>query len=719
MGDKRYIKRVKNDLNEEHLEIQEIIAGNKDTYHQIIDRYKDKLFAVAYHMSATEEEAEKLIEHGFIMVYKNLLKYDDSLLFSDWLYEQFISILGEKKERAQQAKLPFHNPHYIEMEEAIHSLEYEAKFQFLLINLLSFTPDKLSVLIGTDKEQLEENYSHSFKHIRRSTLSNDLRQEAEDCPSVEELTIHFDGKSSHEKEPSMNDHLEFCPGCREVLQSLKQEKSILEKVLEYPKLDESFNDQVLGKLVPFVPEKPKQRTWKYQLSVLGLLGATFLFSVFIGPALKPLATLVSSYMEHGPIYNVWTEGTYAVTDKEITLEVTKVEIDSLYMAVYYEISREGVEPETFPFEDVDFYSYNPFQFVDEYGKQYPIEATVPEHVRVARRVADGEENERPYYLIKMPEELPDKFSLKLNFSKLQGQYGKWNLEIPIRYDKVVDTAVTVALNKEMNIAGKIDVELIDATYSKNGSRLRYNVNHTKEEEERLIELLKKHDQEYRIQEIIQGRHVGVHVTTEDEEFVLPNFFMSDMMNMEQNEQVETYYSHYYMDIQYHQLKGKLENPMDELYLKIMGVSYQEPAFFSMEVPLKETDTTPLEGTINSFKLLDYTITPVKDGSGKIYKYTLIINGESQESGMNGDIGWNLSDGSGNYIPTEGWYHHEDMQKEGAKKLLHVELIPNENLGEFPETLVIKADYIYTQYNDLEGQKFPLFNAEENNESESD
>ncbi|TYS70926.1 hypothetical protein FZC76_03260 [Sutcliffiella horikoshii] len=706
----------------ESLEIKEIVAGNKDTYHQIINRYKDKLFAIAYHMSASEAEAEKLIEEGFIKVYQDLEIYDDSIFFADWLYERFISIIGVKKDTTQQAKLPFHNPHYVEMEEALHSLAPEAKFQFLLVKLLGFTSDKLTGLIGTSKKEVEENYLNSLKQIRLSTLSDDIQHAGAECYGVEELSQHFDGKLNEEKEQSVKDHLEFCPDCREVLQLLKQEESTLERVLEYPKLNESFNDKVLSRLTPYVPPKPKHRTWKYQFSVVGIVGAIFLFSVIILPTLKPLASMVSTYMEHGTIYNVWTEGTYAVTDKEITLEVTKVEIDSLYMAIYYEISREGEEPpKTYPFEDVDFYSYNPFQFVDEFGKQYPFEATIPEHIRYARRVEDknGEEKERPYYLIKMPEKLPDEFSLKVNFSRLQGEYGKWNLEIPIRFDKIEDTAVTIQLDKEMTIADKIVVELLDATYSKNGSRIRYTIDYTQEEEARLRELLKEHDQEYRMQEIIQGRHVGLNVTTEDEKFVLPNFFMSHMMNSGQNEPVELYHSHYYMDTQHHQLGGKLENPMEELYIQMMGVSYQEPAFFSMEIPLKETEATPLEGKIHSYKLLDYSLTPVKDHTGDVSKYTLIINGESQQSGVNGDIGWNLTDKSGNYIHTEGWYHHEDMHKEGPKRLLHVDIVPDYEQGEFPGNIVINADYIYTHYNDIEGQKFPLFNEVEMQDGETD
>ena len=52
-------------------------------------------------------------------------------------------------------------------------------------------------------------------------------------------------------------------------------------------------------------------------------------------------------------------------------------------------------------------------------------------------------------------------------------------------------------------------------------------------------------------------------------------------------------------------------------------------------------------------------------------------------------------------------------------MLHVDIVPHGSQDEFPENLVIKADYIYTHYNEKEWEKIPLFDEEEKNDSESE
>ncbi|WP_053073786.1 sigma factor [Bacillus sp. LL01] len=702
-------------MNEESLVIKEILTGEKEKYDQIIERYKDRLYAVALRVTGNEENAEDLVKQGFLDAYNKLDTYEESSLFTEWLYEQFLPLFQTewKSRKITTTPLPLHNPHYIKMEEALHTLPNQAKLEFLLIRVLHFSSELLSKRLEISLEELEDRNKNSLIHIRQFTLV-DSYQDKSDCRSLSELTAFYDGEIVDKEEAEIKDHLEFCPDCREVLDGLRREEASLNFVLELPKLEESFNRKVLNELVAFIPKKPKHRTWKYQLSVLGILGGIFLFSVFILPSLKPIASMVSTYMEHGTIYNVWSEGTYVATDKEISFEVTGVEMDSLYMYIYYDVKKEGEEESSIlNHEDIDFYSYKPVKIVDETGKEYPIQVTTPEYLRNDRKVMEKEEEYRPFFLvnIKDKENLPDQFDIKINIANLQSKYGTWKLDIPIRYDKVVDTAVTVALGEEINIEDKMLVEFIDVTYSKNASRFRYNIRRTDEERDKLLAVLKEHDQEYRMQEFELWHQVGLNGVTKDGKYLVPIYF-HDMQMYDSNETIEMHFSHYYMDNQYHEVRGKLENPMQELYAQIMGIYYQEPAFFSLEIPLEETEKTPLEGDINGYELIDYSIVATKDRDGEVSKYELIINGKSDT--RSGEIGWNLMDGKGEYVQSEGWYHYDEREKEGTKKLLHVDITPRYGQGQaaFPETLVIKADNIFTQFTDLEGEKFPLFDEEE-------
>ncbi|WP_339145502.1 MULTISPECIES: sigma factor [unclassified Sutcliffiella] len=706
-------KKGEKNLNEESLIIKEIVAGKKEKYDQIIEHYKDHIYAIALWVTGNKEDAEGLVKEGFLEAYKKLDTYEESSLFTEWLYEHFLPLFKKigKSNSTTPVQLPLHNPHYIKLEEAFHTLSHQAKLEFLLNRILHFSTANLSNLMEASKEEIEGRYKSSLIHIRDYTLLESY-QEKRECHSLEELIAFYDDEVEGKVEEEIKDHLEFCPDCREVLEGLKKEEASLDFVLEFPKLEESFNRKVLDELVPYTPKKPKHRTWKYQLSVLGILGAIFLFSIFIIPNLKPVAGMVTTYIKHGTIYNVWVEGTYVATDKDISFEVTEVEMDSLYMYIYYDVKKEGEkESSTLTHEDIDFYSYKPIRIVDETGKEHPVQVTAPEYLRNGRKVLEKEGEYRPFFLVYMKdkEKLPDEFDIKINITNLQSKYGSWKLDIPIRYDKVVDTSVTVALNEEMNIEDKMILEFMDVTYSKHGSRFRYNIRRTDEERDKLLAELKKYDQEYRLQEFELWHQIGLNGITKEGNYLVPIYF-HDMYMYDSNEPIEMHFSHYYMDNQYYEVSGKLEDPMQELYAQIMGVYYQEPAFFSLEIPLEETERTPLEGEINGYELLDYTIVATKDRLGDVSKYELIINGKSDN--LSGEIGWTLMDGEGEYVQSEGWYHYDEREKKGTKKLLHVDITTRYEQAAFPEKLVIKADNIFTQLKSFEGEKFPLFKEEE-------
>lgn len=700
-------------MNEESFIIKEITAGKKEKYDQIIERYKDKLFAIALWITGNKENAENLVKQGFMKAYGELDTYEESSLFSEWLYEQFLPLLKKvaKSNSSTPIQLPLHNPHHIKLEEAIYTLTHQARLEFLLIRILHFSQANLSSLMEASIEEIKDRYKSSMIHIRDHSLLESY-QEKRECHSLRELIDFYEGEVKEKVEVEIKDHLEFCPDCREVLEGLKKEEASLDFVLNFPKLEEAFNKKVLDDLVAYTPKKPKHRTWKYQLSVLGILGTIFLLGILIVPNLKPVADMVTTYMKHGTIYNVWVEGTYVATDKDISFEVTEVEMDSLYMYIYYDVKKEGEnESSTLTHEDIDFYSYKPIRIVDETGKEHPVQVTAPEYLRSGRKVLEKEGEYRPFFLvyIKDKENLPDEFDIKINIANLQSKYGSWKLDIPIRYDKVEDTSVTVTLNEVMNIEDKMILEFMDVTYSKHGSRFRYNIRRTDEERDKLLTDLKTHDQEYRLQEFELWHQIGLNGITKDGNYLVPIYF-HDMHMYDSKEPIEMHFSHYYMDNQYYEVSGKLENPMQELYAQIMGVYYQEPAFYSLEIPLEETERTPLEGKINEYELIDYSIVATKDRLGDVSKYELIINGKSDNS--RGEIGWTLMDGKGEYVQSEGWYHYDERDKKGTKKLLHVDITSRYDQAAFPETLVIKADNIFTQLKSLEGEKFPLFKEEE-------
>ena len=78
-------------MEEEQLWIQQVLAGDKQAYAHIINKYKNQLYATILRMTKHPQDAQDLVQDAFIKVYRNLDKYDASGSFSSWLYRVAIN----------------------------------------------------------------------------------------------------------------------------------------------------------------------------------------------------------------------------------------------------------------------------------------------------------------------------------------------------------------------------------------------------------------------------------------------------------------------------------------------------------------------------------------------------------------------------------------------------------------------------------------------------
>ncbi|MGD6778553.1 RNA polymerase sigma factor [Sutcliffiella horikoshii] len=66
--------------------VEQVLAGNKQAFAFIINRYKNRIFAIVLRMVNNPEDAKDLVQECFIKVYGQLDKYDQKGTFASWLY---------------------------------------------------------------------------------------------------------------------------------------------------------------------------------------------------------------------------------------------------------------------------------------------------------------------------------------------------------------------------------------------------------------------------------------------------------------------------------------------------------------------------------------------------------------------------------------------------------------------------------------------------------
>ncbi|WP_107842062.1 RNA polymerase sigma factor [Metasolibacillus meyeri] len=72
-------------MDEQYI-IKQVLAGDQQAYGQIMDRYKNPLYATILRMTRNPQLAQDLVQEAFIKVYEQLGRYEETGSFKSWLY---------------------------------------------------------------------------------------------------------------------------------------------------------------------------------------------------------------------------------------------------------------------------------------------------------------------------------------------------------------------------------------------------------------------------------------------------------------------------------------------------------------------------------------------------------------------------------------------------------------------------------------------------------
>lgn len=66
--------------------IEQIRKGNERKYALLVDRHKDRAFTLAVRLMGDRQEAEEVVQDGFMRAFRNLEQFRGDAKFSTWLY---------------------------------------------------------------------------------------------------------------------------------------------------------------------------------------------------------------------------------------------------------------------------------------------------------------------------------------------------------------------------------------------------------------------------------------------------------------------------------------------------------------------------------------------------------------------------------------------------------------------------------------------------------
>jgi RNA polymerase sigma-70 factor (ECF subfamily) len=91
------------DSNRDNLLIEQCLKGQQSSFSELIDKYKNLVFNLAYRMTYNLQDAEDISQEVFIRVYKSLYNFNPNYKFSTWLYQMTLNIC---RDRFRKGKIP-------------------------------------------------------------------------------------------------------------------------------------------------------------------------------------------------------------------------------------------------------------------------------------------------------------------------------------------------------------------------------------------------------------------------------------------------------------------------------------------------------------------------------------------------------------------------------------------------------------------------------------
>lgn len=166
--------------------IEGCVKGNRDSQRRVYEQYAPKMMSVCLRFMKNREEAEDVLQEGFVKVFRKVNTYSGSGSFEGWMRTIFVNTalrkLENRKRDIDQVHLDNEVHHSASVEaEMMHALEYKE-----LLKLVNSMPDgyrivfnmyaiegythreiaeKLQISEGTSKSQLARARAYLKKRV--------------------------------------------------------------------------------------------------------------------------------------------------------------------------------------------------------------------------------------------------------------------------------------------------------------------------------------------------------------------------------------------------------------------------------------------------------------------------------------------------------------------------------------------------------------------------
>ena len=131
--------------------IDRVIKGENNAYAELVDRYKQMVYTLAYKIVKNREDAEEVAQDTFVKAYNALNDFKGDSKFSTWLYKiayyRSLDYLKKNKRQVETTKIDISEEYNIaSLDDALDALEAKDRTE-IIKHAIQKLPGEDSVLI--------------------------------------------------------------------------------------------------------------------------------------------------------------------------------------------------------------------------------------------------------------------------------------------------------------------------------------------------------------------------------------------------------------------------------------------------------------------------------------------------------------------------------------------------------------------------------------------
>jgi len=187
----------------------ETLRGNQEAFEQLVHKYQQLVFTIAYRMVGQREEAEDIAQEVFINVYRKMYQFDTSKKFAPWIQRitvnTCISHIRKKKKvvclnyddtlmtwENPTVHVDYEDPSVVydrkelreEISQVLLQMPESYRAMIILRYQLDLTNQEIADALGISRENVEVKMHRARKSLRKYLLQRrEERRDKDELPA--------------------------------------------------------------------------------------------------------------------------------------------------------------------------------------------------------------------------------------------------------------------------------------------------------------------------------------------------------------------------------------------------------------------------------------------------------------------------------------------------------------------------------------------------------